>query len=125
MLTVIIASAALVLTGCANPTTPAPVSESNSTVAVAEYDAVMDVRTPTEWMEGHVDGAILFSVEESDFIERLQDLNPEGDYFVYCRTGNRAGQAIEIMRENGFTGELVNGGSVEDAAKTLEKEIVQ
>jgi rhodanese-related sulfurtransferase len=85
-------------------------------VDVSSYAAVIDVRTVQEWDEGHLDGAVRMGIADADFTAQLATLDPSADYFIYCRTGNRAGQAIDIMRGLGFTGELVNGGSVSNAA---------
>lgn len=94
------------------------------TVDVDSYAAVIDVRTPEEWAEGHLAGAIRMGVADADFQAQLATLDPAADYYIYCRSGNRAGQAIEIMRSLGFTGELVNGGAVANAAGQTGLEIV-
>ena len=90
----------------------------------ANYAAVIDVRTVDEWNSGHLDGAIRMGIADADFTAQLSTLDPAADYYVYCRSGNRAGQAINIMRDLGFTGELVNGGSVANASGQLGIEIV-
>lgn len=82
----------------------------------SKYAAVIDVRTVEEWNEGHLEGAVRIGIADADFTAQLSNLDPAADYFIYCRSGNRAGQAIDIMRGMGFTGELVNGGSVANAA---------
>lgn len=89
---------------------------SEPTVDVSAYAAVIDVRTPEEWSEGRLEGAIRMGIADADFMEQLATLDPTQDYYIYCRSGNRAGQAIDIMRQAGFTGELVNGGSVANAS---------
>jgi rhodanese-related sulfurtransferase len=91
-------------------------SSCSQTVDVEQYAAVIDVRTPEEWAEGHLAGAVRMGIADADFQAQLATLDPGADYYIYCRSGNRAGQAIEIMRDLGFTGELVNGGSVANAA---------
>ena len=47
------------------------------------------------------------------------------DYIVHCRSGNRSGQAVVIMAELGFTGELINGGTLDEAAETTGAAIVK
>jgi phage shock protein E len=94
------------LTGC---TTQEPLDMS-------QYAAVIDVRTPEETSMGYLEGAQLFDIQNPTFMDMLSTLDPAADYYIYCRSGNRAGQAIEIMKQAGFTGELVNGGSLENAA---------
>lgn len=97
------------VTGLAGCATSEPVD-------LSKYSAVIDVRTVQEWDGGHLEGAIRVGIADADFTAQLSTLDPAADYFIYCRSGNRAGQAIDIMRGLGFTGELVNGGSVANAA---------
>jgi rhodanese-related sulfurtransferase len=88
------------------------------------YAAIIDVRTPEEWAEGHLQGAVRMGIADSDFASQLATLDPAKDYYIYCRSGNRAGQAIDYMRSVGFTGELINGGAVANAATQLGLEVV-
>jgi rhodanese-related sulfurtransferase len=103
------------LTGC---TTQEPIDMS-------QYAAVIDVRTPEETSLGYLEGAQLFDIQNANFMDNLATLDPAADYYIYCRSGNRAGQAIEIMQQSGFTGELVNGGSLENAANQTGLTVVQ
>jgi rhodanese-related sulfurtransferase len=88
------------------------------------YAAIIDVRTQEEWSSGHLAGAIRIGIADSDFREQLEKLDKSADYYIYCRSGNRAGQAIDMMREIGFTGQLINGGSVANASSELSLEVV-
>jgi phage shock protein E len=83
--------------------------------AAAEGRTLIDVRTPEEVADGHLAGALLLDLQRPDFRDAVAELPRDEPYFVYCRTGNRSGQAIEIMRELGFT-DLVNGGGFDDLA---------
>jgi phage shock protein E len=103
------------LTGC---TTQEPLDMS-------QYAAVIDVRTPEETSMGYLEGAQLFDIQNPTFMDMLSTLDPAADYYIYCRSGNRAGQAIEIMKQAGFTGELVNGGSLENAANQTGLTVVK
>jgi rhodanese-related sulfurtransferase len=78
--------------------------------------AVIDVRTPDEVATGHLHGSINIDIQGTDFEAQMNELDKSADYVVYCRSGNRAGQAIEWMTQNGFTGKLINAGSVAEAA---------
>lgn len=74
---------------------------------------VLDVRTPEEYAEGHLDGAVLVDFYDSDFAAQLAGLDPEVPYLVYCRSGNRSGQTLAIMDELGFESAVdVDGGIV-------------
>jgi rhodanese-related sulfurtransferase len=82
----------------------------------AAYAAIIDVRTPDEWATGHLEGAVRMGIADADFAQQLETLDKSADYYIYCRSGNRAGQAIDYMKSTGFTGKLVNGGAVANAA---------
>lgn len=58
---------------------------------------VLDVRTPEEFAEGHIDGAIMIDFYRDDFVAELAKLDPDVPYVLYCRSGNRSGQALDIM----------------------------
>ena len=62
---------------------------------------ILDVRTPSEYEEVHIEGAINIPVEE--IADRLGELSTNNMILVYCRTGNRSGTAVGIMEENGFS----------------------
>jgi rhodanese-related sulfurtransferase len=92
---------------------------------MSQYAAVIDVRTPEETSAGYLEGAQLFDIQNPTFMDMLSTLDPAADYYIYCRSGNRAGQAIDVMKQAGFTGELVNGGSLENAANQTGLSVVQ
>lgn len=74
---------------------------------------VLDVRTPEEFAEGHLEGAVLVDFYAADFAEQLAALDTDVPYLVYCRSGNRSGQALGVMEQLGFTSAVdVDGGIV-------------
>jgi rhodanese-related sulfurtransferase len=74
---------------------------------------VLDVRTPEEFAEGHLDGATLVDFYDADFAEQLAALDRDVPYLVYCRSGNRSGQALQVMEQLGFSSAAdVDGGIV-------------
>jgi rhodanese-related sulfurtransferase len=74
---------------------------------------VLDVRTPEEFEEGHLAGATLLDFYAPDFADRLAELDPDRPYLLYCRSGNRSGQARQMMIDLGFTDVAdVDGGIV-------------
>jgi rhodanese-related sulfurtransferase len=87
--------------------------------------AVIDVRTADEWDSGHLDGAVHMDIQAADFADQIATLDPAADYVVYCRSGNRAGQAIDYMKKMGFTGEIMNAGAVSEAAGMTGMKVVQ
>ena len=74
---------------------------------------VLDVRTPEEFAEGHLEGAVLVDFYAADFAEQLAALDTDVPYLVYCRSGNRSGQAMGVMEQLGFTSAAdIDGGIV-------------
>jgi rhodanese-related sulfurtransferase len=63
---------------------------------------VLDVRTPEEFAEGHLTGAVNVDFYAADFGDRLAELDPTLPYVLYCRSGNRSGTTAEMMTELGF-----------------------
>lgn len=94
-------------------------------VDMSTYSAVIDVRTPAETSTGHLAGALLFDVQGSEFDAQVATLDKTANYFVYCRSGNRSGAAIDRLKDAGFTGTLTNGGSLADAAGATGLAVVQ
>lgn len=102
------------VTACSSP---APVDMSNVT-------AVIDVRTPAEFAAGHLQGALNIDVQSPTFASQIGKLDKKGTYVIYCKSGNRAGQAITQMQSLGFT-TMTNAGSLESASKATGLAIVK
>jgi len=62
---------------------------------------LLDVRTTTEYSEGHIKDAVNIPVDTLE--TRLDELSQDDEILVYCRTGNRSSTAVNILEENGFT----------------------
>lgn len=94
----------------------ATISPQEASTVVAEPPAdlvVLDVRTPEEYAEGHLDGAVLVDFYDPDFADQLSQLDPAVPYLVYCRSGNRSGQTLTLMQQLGFASAAdVDGGIV-------------
>ena len=75
--------------------------------------AIIDVRTPEEFGEGHIAGATMIDFYRADFRDRIAELDRDAPYVIYCRSGNRSGQTKDIMAELGFTDVTdIDGGVV-------------
>ena len=82
-------------------------------VAERELGApVLDVRTPAEFAEGHLAGAVNVDVLDPSFLDRIQslDLPEDGPVYLYCRSGNRSGTAAQALVRLGYDGALNVGG---------------
>ncbi len=64
---------------------------------------VIDVRTPQEWEAGHAKDAMQWGLAEKISRGNLPPIPKDSEVYIYCRTGVRAGQAIRIMQEAGYT----------------------
>ncbi len=64
---------------------------------------VLDVRTPEEYAAGHLEGARNIDFRAPSFRAELEKLDKSTPYAIYCRSGGRSGQALEVMRSMGFT----------------------
>jgi rhodanese-related sulfurtransferase len=63
---------------------------------------VLDVRTPEEYTEGHLPNAQLLNFYDEQFRQKLEQLDKNQTYYVYCRSGGRSSRAVALMRELGF-----------------------
>ena len=63
---------------------------------------LIDVRTPQEYAEGHLPGAINVDIYNPAFSVEIEEFDKGGSYFVYCKAGGRSKMAGEIMKKEGF-----------------------
>ena len=73
---------------------------------------VVDVRTPQEYASGYIDGAVSLCVE-CDAQLLLDNLDPDDEILLYCRTGRRSANALRILRENGYEKVYNMAGGIE------------
>jgi phage shock protein E len=69
----------------------------------SEKDAILlDVRTPAEWKKGYIKSATHLDIFRDDFEQQLAQLDTLKTYFVYCASGGRSAEAVELMNNKGF-----------------------
>jgi len=87
-------------------------------VAMIKADewTVIDVRTPAEYEQAHIVGAINIDVEAPDFADRMAELDPDEPYLLYCRTGRRSAIAADQMNAAGFT-DITDAAGLADLAR--------
>lgn len=112
-----LAAAALTLSACSDEV------QAASAAPLPEGTFLIDVRTPAEFAEGHLAGALNIPVELPSFAAQIDALPVEGDFLVYCRTGRRAEAAIEYMEARGMS--AVNLGSLSAAAGATGRPVVR
>ena len=64
---------------------------------------LLDVRTKEEVLENNIKNSINIDFYSEDFKKTILNLDKSNTYYVYCRSGKRSLNTVEIMRENGFT----------------------
>lgn len=114
---------ALLLAGCSTSSGASDLSVSEFASKSTEQGVVtLDVRTPGEFAQGYIEGARLIDFQSGNFQNEIEALDKNATYAVYCRSGNRSGQAVKIMRDAGFTNVFnLDGGVIDwaNAGKTL------
>jgi phage shock protein E len=85
------------------PTAPERVDAAMfSEVVTTPGVTIIDVRTPEEFAQGHIQGAVNYNVQGPDFANQIMGLDPAGVYAVYCRSGNRSQPAVTQLSNIGI-----------------------
>lgn len=63
---------------------------------------ILDVRTREEYLAGNIPNSINIDVLSQDFKSKIDMLDKNKEYLIYCRSGNRSSIASSIMSTNGF-----------------------
>lgn len=75
-----------------------------------KHSVLIDVRTAGEFGAGSIMGAKNIDIMSPDFDKQISALDKSKDYFLFCRSGHRSGQACSIMAERGFKVYNLKGG---------------
>ncbi|MBD5608572.1 MAG: rhodanese-like domain-containing protein [Desulfovibrio sp.] len=78
---------------------------------------LLDVRTPDEYAEGHIPGAINADCLKNDFRKKLESLPKDRPLLMYCRSGQRTKKASKIAEDAGFKNIYVLEKGFEDWRK--------
>lgn len=81
----------------------------------------IDVRETSEWVQGHIPGAIHISLSLLPLVahERLPNLNKE--IILYCRSGARAYLAAEELQKHGYAQVFVLDGGYEQYVQSIDR----
>ncbi|WP_372734141.1 rhodanese-like domain-containing protein [Nocardioides sp.] len=103
-------------TAAAAPEVGASLSSADFAAAANRPGTVLlDVRTPQEFAEGHLTGAINIDLEnQAAFTDGVAGLDPQQTYAVYCRSGNRSAVAMAYLAQQGFSSYYDLGGGISD-----------
>jgi len=89
--------------------------------AIAGNVKLIDVREPHEWQISRIPGAELMPL--SEFAGAVQDLDPDVEYVVHCKSGVRSLQALEMMRDAGITKVRSLAGGINAYARNVDNSI--
>ena len=108
-------ASALLIAGCSSSSSATDLSVTEFSSKITEPGVVtLDVRTPAEFAEGYIEGARLIDFQSGNFENEIATLDKNATYAVYCRSGNRSGQAVKVMKDAGFSNVFnMNGGVIE------------
>lgn len=105
-----------------NSSQPLPVSEADTTViaSVSAQDfadglserTLVDIRTPEEYSAGHIPGASNIDFYAADFEAQFANYDRNEPLAIYCRSGSRSGQALDILEGMGFTNVVDLAGGI-------------
>jgi phage shock protein E len=127
----VVAALVLFASGCGGDDeagTPAVAESVVETSGVADAPAtsnltLIDVRDVEEFATGHLPNATNIPFNDGTLAAQIPSLDPNGAYGVYCRSGNRSGQAVALMKDAGFTN-VVDLGGLEAAFSATGLELV-
>lgn len=90
------------------------------TPLVAQAEPVwIDVRTQAEYQQDHIDGDPL--IPHQKILAKVSERFPDKDTEIrlYCRSGNRAGQAKSVLEDAGYT-HVTNAGGIDEVRETRD-----
>lgn len=82
-----------------------------------ENSFLVDVRTPAEFAEGSVKGAV--NIPLDILSSELSRFKNKDSIIVFCRSGSRSAMAKSILESSGFT-KVVNGGSWQNVSRFVK-----
>lgn len=112
----------MIMTSCATQMSGCNANDNVVSVSAPEFDKeikadsvqILDVRTPQEYAEGHIVGALNINVKSDDFRQTAEkELSKDSTILVYCRSGRRSMDAAEILTRLGYKVINLKGGIIE------------
>ncbi len=106
--------------------------DSISVLSVTDFEkkltkknvVLVDVRTPEEVADGHLDSALNINFLSENFAGEIEAMNKKNTYLIYCRTGKKSRSAADLLEKAGFKRvHMLDGGITawKDAGKPIEK----
>lgn len=79
------------------------VPDFQTKLAATKKPQLVDVRTPEEFADGNIDGAVNINIKADDFLQKINNLDKTQPVFVYCQAGGRSKKCAEKMKSLGFS----------------------
>jgi rhodanese-related sulfurtransferase len=73
---------------------------------------ILDVRTPGEFRQGYIEGAVLMNFYDADFRDRFAALDRSATILVYCHSGSRSSSVLSLADSLGFKRVYDMGGGI-------------
>jgi len=98
--------------------------QPNIDEGIKEFNAVpdavlLDVRTLEEYREGHIPGSKNISLQQLDKVYSVVK-NKDTALFVYCHSGARSSQAVNLLQRKGYTS-VTNIGGIASYSGKVER----
>lgn len=77
---------------------------------LSEDDLLVDVRTPGEFEQGHLQGAVNMDWMSEDFISKWDNVDRKRKVYLYCQKGGRSAMAAGVLDSLGFRVVDLTGG---------------
>ena len=78
---------------------------------------LVDVRTPNEFENGHLENATNINIRDKNFMEQMSKYKKNEPVYVYCRSGGRSMKAAKVLKANGYNVVNMNGGFTDWSSK--------
>lgn len=94
-----------------DPSSLISVQQLDGEIHSAKPPVLIDVREPSEFAQGHLDGATLIPLGQ--VASRMNEIPKDRPVVVYCRSGHRSGMALELLKAAGYTNvKSLTGGMI-------------
>ncbi len=123
---ILLVAVTLVMTSCAQTKKEeksTPKAKQETKVSIEKLDTkafyervngkevqLVDVRTPQEYAQGHLENAININVFDANFLEQMAKYKKDEPVYVYCRSGGRSMKAANMLKSKGYNVVNLNGG---------------
>lgn len=68
----------------------------------SEGQTIIDIRTPQEYAQGHIEEAVNINYFDNQFLDKVSKFDKSKPVFIYCRSGNRTSSASRKLAKAGF-----------------------